>query len=212
MLYVFVGDTIARNRVHTIVQALTARAPHASISTLGPSDPITVEALFGEQGLFHAKRIIVLDSVLESADAALFLKKNAADMRASPHVFIVREERMPSTILKVLQKHADKIEEFHPVKAQAKQDDVFGVARAVAQGQAERAWIVYREALKKGAAPEAVHGMVFWQLKQLLLKPVSMWKKERIEQALSECAVLPYKTRARGGDVEHALETFILSL
>ena len=57
---------------------------------------------------------------------------------------------------------------------------------------------------------EAIHGILFWAAKDMLLKSRTDAEKARAKRFIAELAELPHESRRRGIELEYALELFVL--
>jgi len=63
-----------------------------------------------------------------------------------------------------------KTQEFALEKKEKKDAfNIFSLTDALGERNKKRLWTRYQEALRAGSAPEEIHGILFWQLKTLLL-------------------------------------------
>lgn len=85
----------------------------------------------------------------------------------------------------------------------------FSLAQAFADKKRAEAWVAYQRALMQGAAPEAIHGMLFWKLKQIIQGNTTR-SKASVRGLVSQITELPLNARERGVEFEYALERFLL--
>ena len=88
---------------------------------------------------------------------------------------------------------------------------VFRLADALRAGNKKALWVGYQRELQHGAAPEALHGVLFWAAKDMVLKSSGSAQKSHAKNLIAELATLPHEARRQGEDLEYALERFILS-
>src|SRR3989338_6316186 len=78
------------------------------------------------------------------------------------------EEKPDADTRRKIEKRAEKsVRQDAPKKE--KDNSVFSLAEALQSGDKKRMWIEYQSALAKGNAPEAIHGILFWGAKKILL-------------------------------------------
>ncbi|HEU0080801.1 MAG TPA: hypothetical protein VFQ72_02125 [Candidatus Paceibacterota bacterium] len=175
MLYVIHGTDIekAREKSHALFEALRAKKPDASAGIVRGEEvtPEKIEEWTQTQGLFENKQIIFLDRTLENPDIREVMLDRIDAIRESPNIFIFFEGKLTKEVLKKLEKRAEKITEYEAAAGgTAKKDgSFFALADALGSRDKRSLWILLREALDQDAAPEEIHGILFWQAKSLAL-------------------------------------------
>lgn len=217
MLYFYYGTDIdkARAKAHDLIDSLRKKKPDASFFSVN-SDNFnvnTLEEYIGGQGLFSNKYIIFLDRVCENKemkDAFLDLIKPISE---SDNIFVLLEAKLDKATATKIEKKSEKFLKFDLLeKANKKEFNAFGLADAFASRNKRDAWILYRQAIDGGEAPEALHGMIFWKLKTILLSGGnSVWKKEELIKSLEKLIDMYHLSRRGEGELENSMEMFILS-
>ena len=174
MLYVIYGTDIekAREKSHALFEALKEKKPDASAGTI-TSEEITLDRLdelTQTQGLFENKQIIFMDRTLENKDVREVMLEKIDAIAESPNIFIFFEGKLTKDILRKLEKRAEKITEYEAAEEKKKEvGNFFALADALGQKDKKSLWLLLREALDGDAAPEEIHGILFWQAKSLAL-------------------------------------------
>lgn len=235
MLYVFHGNDTAKahDKAHALGSSLLIKKPDASLHTLD-SETWTKDAfnsLLLGQGLFEQKYIVLLDtrSFLKESFEELFEK--LPQVKDSPHIFIFLGGKLDVKSLKDLSKHAEKVQEY--TKEEVREERDFRMTDALGERDKKRLWVLYQEALRKGREPEEIHGLLFWQIKNMLLAsrsknaeeagmkafPFSKAKQslkhysaEELNVLSSNMVTLYHHARAGKTDFTLGLEKLILSL
>lgn len=209
MLYVFHGEIKgAGDKARALVDSLRTKRPDAAYEYIQADtwDASAVSAHLGGQGLFSNKYIIFLDRVTEDAEAKDELPGLVVALQESPNIFIILEGKLNAELKKAVEKSAEKVVEVEKKTvaggaAPSEGPNVFALAGAVGQGDALKAWMLYRESVDSGAALEAILGMLFWKAK-------SSMNKELASKVLTL-----YHDGHRGlRDLELGTERLILSL
>ena len=211
MLFLYTGtDRVkARKEMDSQVKKVagsTARVVHIS----DVNSEADVEAAFSGGGMFAERRVVVLDGILlndvlrERVIAALTV------LRSSTEPFFILEEKPDADTRKRLEKYAEQSERFD-APAKKRDNSIFELANALRAGGKRQLWLGLQREYAKGSAPEAVHGILFWAVKDMLLKARSERERERAKKLIAELAQLPHEARRRGEDLEYALERFTLS-
>lgn len=178
MLYVIHGtDTDkAREKSHALFDALKAKKPDASAGTLAAEEvtPEKLEELTQTQGLFENKQILFMNRTLENKDIREVVIDKIDAIAESPNIFIFFEGKLTKEVLKKLEKRAEKITEYEldeaaAAEAKAEKSSFFPLADALGARDKKTLWVLLRDALDKDAAPEELHGILFWQAKSLAL-------------------------------------------
>ncbi len=174
MLYVIYGTDIdkAREKSHALFDALKAKKPDAAAGTLR-ADEVTldkIEELTQTQGLFENKQILFMDRTLENPETRDMIVEKIEAIQESPNIFIFFEGKLTKEVLKKLEKRAEKMTEYELTEAKKKEaGSFFALADALGARDKKTLWSLLREALDEDAAPEEIHGILFWQAKALVL-------------------------------------------
>ncbi len=237
------------DKASSLVADLLKKRPDASFFTLTDeswSDNLVEEYVAG-QGLFESKYIVLIKNVF-SGDGGSAAEKKARkdnflekieDVARSPNIFIVAESSVDKISLKKIEKHAQKVQEFIDKKSEFSKEigkgkndfKIFDLADALGSRDKKTLWMLYRRAIDSGKVPEEIHGILFWQVKNLMiatrtttvpqsgLNPFVFSKAKAYAQNFSttevaqlmEEMVTIYHDAHRGlHDFETALEAFIL--
>ena len=74
-------------------------------------------------------------------------------------------------------------------------------------------WLHYREAVDLGVGLEELVGVMFWKVKDMLVKRFyGKWKREELQNVGARLAYLLPEARREGKDAEIAFEQFILEI
>jgi DNA polymerase III delta subunit len=172
MLYLFHGSdtTQIHTKAHGLVEALKKKQPDAvhrefDMQTLSED---ALKSVVNEQGLFVSKYIVRLRELCGDENGWDIVKEYLKDIAESPHIFIFSEGKLLAPVKKKLLKHADKVEEFEEKKKIEKKFNVFLLTDAVAERNPKKSWVLYQGALQNGMAPEEIHGILFWQMKNIV--------------------------------------------
>lgn len=143
---------------------------------------------------------------------------------------ILREQNLSTKDTKKLQEIGAHIEGVY-VKEVAREFNVWNLTDALLNRDKKTAWLLYREAIEQGSAPEELGGILWWQLKSIMLviregnpkgvKPFVINKIKRslqkyspaeIESLAQQLLVAVHEPRKGNGSAEMQLEQFLLSL
>lgn len=156
-------------------------------------------------------RAVVLDGTLSASDEAHALVIGALPVLSkAKETTIIVEGSLDAETRKMVEKHAETSEKFDAPK-EAEEKTIFALANALQRGDKKGLWIGLMREYAKGAAPEAVHGLLFWGAKQMVLRARDEKTLVRGTELVSRLAALPHEARRRGEDLSYALERFALS-
>jgi len=252
MIYFFYSDgkndgtQIAAKKAASLAADLLKKKPDASLFSLTEENwnDSAIDEYTGGQGLFSNKYIVLVRGILENKE----LKESFLDklelFAQSPNIFIVSAGSIDKASLKKIEKHAEKVQEIAPKPALTGDgkyseksggfgngNSVFALADALGARDKKTLWILYRQAIDEGKAPEEIHGILFWQAKSMAisartksagesgLNPFVYQKSKRYAanfseaelNALLERLVSVYHDSHRGiHEFETALERFVL--
>lgn len=236
MLYVIHGTDIekAREKSHALFEALKEKKPDASAGTIA-SEEISLERLdelTQTQGLFENRQIIFMDRTLENKDVREVMLERIEALAESPNIFILFEGKLTKEVLKKLEKRAEKITEYEAAEERKKESaSLFHLADALGSRDRKSLWMGVREALDGDAAPEEIHGILFWQAKSLALasksasagdaglnpfvfgkakRHLSAWREGEVDSLLSRLVRIYHG--AHRGELDFEIELEKLSL
>jgi hypothetical protein len=221
------------------VESLLAKKPDASFGRYSVENfqPALLDELIGGQGLFVARLIVEFDTLFANAEFKETVLENLKRLAESENIFIILEGKLNKADLKGFEKHAEKIQEYatDPVEKsfQAKTNSPFALADALGRRDKKTLWALYIQQREAGSVAEELHGLLFWQIKSMLLasqaksaeaaglKPFVYSKSKKFAenfspeelQELSKTMVSIYHDAHRGmGELSLLLERLILNM
>lgn len=204
MLYLYVGSD--REKARTKMQQDAAKKKGVIVRITDANTLHDLKAALQGSGLFGEKQVILLESVYANEEMRDELLP-ALEKGIEEDVFMF-EEKLLAADKRKLEKYVERMETFDAPKKE-RDGSIFAIANALKRADKKALWVSYMRELGKGAAPEAVHGVLFWSAKDALLK--SGGKGVREKELVVALAELPHEARRRGEDLEYALERFVLS-
>ncbi len=175
MLYVLYGtdQDKARAKAHELIDSLLKKRPDASffkVDTENFSEGMFQEYLSG-QGLFVNKYIVFCDRLGESKEIRAYIEGMLKEIKESENIFILLEESFLAALKKKIEKYAEKVQEFSlSEKNGAKKEfNMFALTDALGARDRKNLWVLYRQAVAQGGVSEEIHGILFWQVKSMLL-------------------------------------------
>lgn len=209
MIYLYLGTDreAAREKMNAAVEKASKGATITRITDAHTIDDLKAALQGG--GLFAERRVLVFEGVCVNPDLCDVLLDALDGLSKSGENNFVFEEKPLAELRKKLEKYAEKVEKFDAPKKE-RDATIFALANAMRRGDKKTLWVGYMKEVAKGNAPEAVHGVLFWAAKDMLLKS-SGNDAARARLLVAKLAELPHEARRRGEDLEYALERFALS-
>lgn len=224
-----------RKKIASILAGLEKKRPDAQYFALEDEnfDTAQFEELLGGQGLFERKNIVLLDNVFSSKEGKERVMDACKEMKDSENVFILYEPTLTKKDLTKLSKHAYEVYEFLESKKKVVEYKPFGLSDAIGKRSVKEGWNELQRAWIAGKSSEEIHGLIFWQVKSMILasasssaeeagmKPFMYGKSKKgaanytdLElRSLSRNLVERYHKARRGeGELARHIEEFVLSL
>lgn len=211
MLYLFTGTDRMKARA-----ALGAgRAKLASGATvIHITDIHTIEdldAALAGGGMFAGVRAVVLDGLFDREEMRERIVGQLEHIASSPDHFFIYVEKVDAATRRQIEKHAARSEQFDLPKKAERSSSIFALGNALRARNKKDLWVGYQRELAADSAPEAIHGVLFWAVKQELLAARSDADQKRGKKLITILAALPHEARRQGMELEYALERFVLS-
>lgn len=187
MIYLFYGQDIeqARQKANGVVQTLLKKRPDASLFKLNSDtwQEAAFDEYVGGQGLFVQKYIVILDRLFENKEIKEYVIERLKILKASENIFIIIENSLDKATLGKFEKTAEKIQAFGEgkdavAKGKKSEFNMFATTDALGARNQKRLWALYQQALRHNVVSEELHGILFWQVKSMLLATLSKDVKE----------------------------------
>ena len=208
MIYFLHGTDIdkARAKAHELVDSLRKKKPDASFFKMNSDNwnETSIQEYASGQGLFESKYIIFLDRLCEDKKIKEDFLTQMKSLGESANIFIILESKLDKVSIGKIEKKSEKTQEFILPEKKKEEYNAFALADALGKRDRKNLWVLYRKAIDKGEAPEALHGMMFWKVKTMLVGGfVGAYSKEEL-YTLADRLVTVYHDSRRG---VHELET-----
>jgi DNA polymerase III delta subunit len=236
MLYFLYGNDTAKSRkkLHELLDSAQKKRPDAEIFKVTSENwsEGQFDELLVSRGLFEAKYTVVLDNLFEKKDVKQYFLDKLDEVGASEQIFLVLEGGVLAGDLKKIEKAAKQVQEFK--KAEAKErTNIFAVANGLVEKDKKKLWISLVDFLRKGIAAEEIHGILFWQVKNMLLAGKAKDMKEaglspfayknaltgsrqyragELEKLSGELVDMTHRVRQGEGELSVMLEKWVLGL
>ena len=208
MLFLYTGTD--REKAHAAMSAAAKKVSKNIVRITDANMPADLAAAFGGRGMFGESRVVVLNGVLANKEMRTVLLDSLARMRDSEEVFFLLEEKPDAATRKQIEKDAESSERYDRPSGK-KGGDIFAIAGALRRADKKALWVNYQRQLAENAAPEAIHGVLFWAAKDIFMKAGTPEQKNRAKKLIAQLAELPHEARRHGEELEYALERFVLS-
>lgn len=236
MLYIFYGINtgISREKARALVTRL--RGDEKGFFERMTSDTFDPDALIAradETGLFSGDIVTVLDGVLAASGAEETLKQAAKNLALSPNAFVLIEDKLPKGFIDACENVGAVVTYSDGAKKGKEWEDrpIFSFADAYARGDKKEAWALLEKLRADGAREEEIIGTLFWRMKTMFLAKISRsadegglkpfvhgtakklaegYTKEELQEKLGDLITLRHETWRNSGDLETALERFVL--
>jgi hypothetical protein len=207
MLYFYTGTDIDTARA----AARAAAGETAMRITDAHSIDDARTALLGG-GMFMGPQTIIFDRVFGHDEMKELLFTSLSYMKIAPDFFYIVSEKLDAATQKILEKNADETKKFDLARSAKASSDIFAIANALKKGDKKSLWVGLQRELMNGAAPEAIHGILFWAAKDMFLKSrEGSGEHARAKKLVASLAELPHTSRRRGEELSYSLERFLLS-
>lgn len=225
----------ARAKLHSLLDLAKKKRPDAEVFKMTTENwgEGQFDELLVSQGLFEQKYTVVLDNLFEKKELKEYVLDRLEDLKESGQIFLFLEGKVDAASLKKIEKHSEKTQEFEK-KAEAKQQlNVFAIADGLLEKDKKKLWISWIELLEKGAVPEEIHGILFWQVKNMILasragnsletglspfvynnalRGARNYKTEDLQKMSGQLVEMTHKVRSGEGELGIMVEKWMLSL
>lgn len=238
MINLFYGEnnTKAREGLHEFLDAFFIKNPDATLFQMDAEsfNGEKFDELLASRGLFGGVSVVVLDALFQNEEAEAFVLARLKEMKDSPNMFVILEGKLTKAISEKIAKKAEGVKEFSgPTTAKKVEFNRFAITDALGRRSRKDTWVLLEKALLGGGVPEEIHGILFWQVKSMILAVSSktageaglnpfVFKKslafaknfteEELEKLSSRLVSIYHDARRDGDELPVALEKFVLSI
>ena len=164
------GDK-ARTKARDLYESLLKKKPDASLYKIDAENwnSAELQEKIEGQGLFEQKFIIFLDRVFQNTEAKELVIEKRKEIAESQNIFIMLESKVDKATLSKIEKVAEKVQPFDFTEKKKKEDfNIFALTYAFDKRDKKKLWILFTQAVAEGKSGEEIHGVLFWQLKNML--------------------------------------------
>ena len=212
MIYLFSGDD-TKNKILSYEKFLKSVPTDTEIIFINRNDfdPMQIESLYSGSSLFSAKSAVVFSNIFEYEETRDFILEKLKLMGESANSFIFLEGKLTKPVVDAFKKARAELNIFELPKEKKEKFDNFLVANAFERKDKLNMWIYFCQAVDVGVVMEELIGVLFWKIKDMLLKKnFSKFSEEQLKDYVSKISYLLPEARKKGLDAESAFEQFLL--
>jgi len=207
MIYLFTGDD-AKNKIlsyEKFIKSLPKGGDKFSVSR-NNFDKIQIESLYSGSSLFSAKAAVIFSGILENEETRDFILEKLELIGESTSDFIFLEGKLNKPILDAFKKVGPKrlqMNVFELPKEKKEKFNNFLLANAFEQKDKLNLWIYFRQAMDRGVGMEELVGVLFWKVKDMLIKKnFGKFKELELKNFASKISYILPEARKTGRDAE----------
>ena len=206
MIYILSGNDTKSKNVYL------KKLSKSNIPVFIPSKEITKEKIFDyalSVSLFGELPVVVFSNFLEEGEFELSVE-DLILLKDSSTTFIFLENKLLSTEIKKYSKFGI-VEDFSlKVSKQIPKMNVFDIADAFSKRDKINTWMLYRNAVSSGVAPEEISGIIFWKIKMMILNGTRIFTSDELKKMSSLLVSIYHKAHRGECDFVISLEQFVL--
>ncbi len=214
MIYLLAGEnTGARNEAFEKIKNKIQKDVEIFSISKNDFNFTQIESLYKSAGLFASKHVVVLSYVLEKEEAREFVLEKLLAINDSPNDFIFLEGKLSKVVLDQFKKVNASISLFDSIKEKKEKFNTFILANNLGDRDRLNLWINFRRAIENDVSPEEISGILFWKVKDMILKRnFSKFSETELKKISSKIALFLPSIRREGKDPEVAFEEFLLNI
>ena len=225
----------ARKKLHELLDLAQKKRQGAEIFKITTENwsEGQLDELIVSRGLFEQKYTVVLDNLFERKEIRDYILDRLQSVANSEQIFLMLEGKIDMPTLKKVESKAKQVQEFVKNEDKKQEPNIFSVTDGLLQKDKKRLWISYIDLLGKGSGAEEIHGILFWQIKNMILATKTKnlseaglspyvyknsltgsrkYKEDELLEMSSDLVGMTHKVRQGQGDLEIMLEKWILTL
>ena len=212
MLYLFSGDDVKNKRL-TYEKFIKSISQDREIFFVNRNDfnKNQIESLYSGSGLFFQDCIVVFQDVFEREETREFILEKLDLIGESGTTFVFLEGKLSKLILDAFKGVHAELNIFELPKEKKEKFNNFLLANAFGVKDKLNLWIYFRQAMDKGVGMEELTGVLFWKIKDMLIKKdFRKFSETELKNSASRLAYLLPEARKTGRDAEAVFEQFLL--
>ncbi len=219
MIYLFSGDDV-KNKLSNYEKFIKSAPIGAEIFYINRNsfDPAQIESFYSGASLFSVLSAVVFQDIFEYEETRDFILNKLELMEKSANSFIFMEGKLNKSTLDAFKKTlpgdrqvAPFVNIFELPKEKKEKFYNFLVANAFEQKDKLNLWIHFRRAMDKGVGMEELIGVLFWKIKDMIMKKkFRKFSELKLKNYASRLSYLLPQARKDGQDAEAVFEKFLL--
>ena len=212
MIYLFSGDDV-KNKHLTYEKFIKSISQDREIFFVNRNDfnKNQIESLYSGSGLFFQDCIVVFQDVFEREEIREFILEKLDLIGKSGTTFVFLEGKLSKLILDAFKGARAELNIFELPKEKKEKFNNFLLANAFGVKNKLNLWIYFRQAMDKGVGMEELTGVLFWKIKDMLIKKdFRKFSETELKNSASRLSYLLPEARKTGRDAEAVFEQFLL--
>ena len=212
MIYLFTGDD-TKNKFISYEKFIKSIPTSTAIFFINRNEfnPIQIESFYSGSSLFSVLSAVIFQNIFEREETKDFVLEKLKLMKESANSFIFLEGKLNKSILDAFKKVRAELNIFELSKEKKEKFDNFLVANAFGKRDKLNMWIYFRQAMEKGVGMEELIGVLFWKIKDMLIrKDFHKFSESELKNSATRLSYLLPEARKEGRDAESAFEQFLL--
>jgi len=227
MIYLYTGDD-TKNKLlayEKFIKSLS-KGQECFFVSRNNFNSTQIESLYSGASLFSPLSTMIFQGIFEYEETRDFILEKLKLMGESVNSFVFLEGKLNKPILDAFKKicspdvksgsrqqSSSGLNVFELPKEKKEKFDNFLVANAFEKKDKLNMWIYFRQAMDKGVGMEELIGVLFWKIKDMILKKnFSKFSEEQLKNFISKISYLLPEARHSGLDAESAFEQFLLDI
>lgn len=237
MIYLFHGSDVERVRAKAFAWVVAARSkePNLAYIRLAREEltPAVLEDAAAAGGLFVSRLLILLDDPFpssakategrpgedneggdsEEVSSASMLEEHLDALAASDNAIVILAPKLLAAKAKKIVAKAKLEYRFDkPTSQDSRGGFNSALVNALAERSREKLWLEIIRALRAGDAPEMLHGLLHWKVRDLMEKGSPKWSSPEARTLSLSLISLLQDSRRKGLNLSRSLERFALSI
>ncbi len=214
MLYLIYGTNATKRHEakDRLLEKLHLKSEQLVSKSANESSVAELEQLAGGSSLFDEKLCVSFEYPFLNESFGEMLLNFAEQLAQSENIIFVIERELPKDIVKNFEKAGAEL--FlcdEPKEAKKAAFNIFSITNAFSARDKKGTWLLYREAIQNEEAPEAITGILFWSIKNMMSKKYfSKWSEAELVQTSRELVRIVHEAHNGLFDLEEELERFLL--
>ena len=214
MIYLFAGEDAKIKRI-AYEKFIKFLPKNTEFFFIGKNDfnQIQTESFYFGSGLFFTKCTVFFENIFEKEENLNFVLERLDLFSQSQNDFVFLEGKLNKMILDAFRKVRAELNIFELSKEKKEKYNNFLLADALVDRNKFQLWFHFRQAMDKGVRMEELVGILFWKVKDMLLKKnFYKFSETELKDFATKISYLLPEARKIGVDDESAFEQFLLEI